>query len=134
MNWIVLSVDDLRAVAAAGEIVDGAQAPVLAAAIADAVAAVRGAVAAGNVLDADPATVPGSLRGLTARTAVFGLLETLRAGLSAEQLAIRAADAWRLTQIRDERQRVEPADRSGGGSQTVVPGNGGHSREELRGI
>ncbi len=132
MNWITLGADDLRAVAA-GDFVDGAPTAFVAEAIAGTVALVRGAVAAGNALDANPATVPGSLRTLAARLAVYGLVERLGGGLTPEQRAARSADdAW-LRTLREEAQRVEPADRPGG-VQTVAPGNSGHGREELRGI
>ena len=151
MNWVLITVDDLRTVAP-GEIVAAAQALVVpgqpdavAAAIADAVATVRRAVAdGGNPLDAEPGAVPGSLRGLTARGAVFALRERMELALTADQRTTRAADAALLRRIGEERLRVEPADHplpvsvtsaeSVGVVETVAPGNAGHGREELRGI
>ena len=150
MNWVLITVDDLKAVAP-GELVAAAQAlvlpgqpdPVLAA-IADAVAAVRRAVGAGgNALDAEMAAVPGSLRGLTARTTIFALRERMELALTADQRTTRAADAETLQRISEQRIRVEAPDQptTGGGAagfigpvETVAPGNAGHGREELRGI
>ena len=143
MNWLTITNDDLKAVALS-EIIDAAQTLIspgqpdpAARAIADAVLTVRRAVAAGNVLDTDPTTVPGSLRALTARAAAFALLERMEIDLTADQRATRAADTARLVRIGEERQRVEPADHPStvdGAVETVVRGNTGHSREDLRGI
>ena len=143
MNWIVLTVDDLKAVAL-GDVVDAARALVAvgqpdpaAAALADTVLVVRAAVATGNALDANAGSVPGSLRALTARTAAFALFERVQIELNVDQRATRAADLARLERIREERQRVEAADQPlpiPGGVETVVGGNSGHGREELRGI
>ena len=149
MNWLTITIDDLKAVAASATI-DTAQTLVtpeqtdpVAAAIENAVAAVRAAVASGNALDTDPNTVPRSLRALTARSAVFALLERMGMALSIDQRATRLADEERLTRLSAEQQRVEPADQpdlSGhtptnrADVETVAPGNTGHGREELRGI
>ena len=147
MNWVAITVDDLKAVAFGG-IVDGAQAAAVGAhdpaaeAIADAVATVRGAISTGNVLDADVTTVPRSLRALTARSAVFALMERVQMDLSVDQRATRQADLWRLQRIGEQQQRFEQADAPAGTGEmqpgpsveTVAPGNRGHSREELRGI
>lgn len=141
MNWVSITSDDLKAVAPGG-LVDASATPgqpdPVAAAIADAVATVRRAVSTGNVLDTDPATVPGSLRGLAARTAVFALLERAELALTADQRTTRAADAETLRRIGEERLGVEPADHPASGGmgivETVAPGNCGQGREELRGI
>ena len=147
MNWVAITVDDLKAVAFGG-IIDAAQAAAVGAndpvaeAVADAVAVVRGAISAGNVLDADASKVPRSLRSLTARAAVFALMERVQMELSVDQRATRQADGLRLQRIGEQRQRFERADvpagsgemQPGPGGETVVPGNRGHSREELRGI
>ena len=149
MNWLTITIDDLKAVALS-ETIDAAQTLVtpgqtnpVAVAIADAVSAVRAAVAVGNVLDADPGTVPRSLRALTARFAVFALLERAEIALNADQKVTRLADAALLARIGADRQRVEPADQpdatggtptSVGGTETVAPGHFGNGRRELRGI
>ncbi len=149
MNWISITIDDLKAVAL-GQIIAAAQGLVMpgqadpvAAAIADAVATVRSAVGVGNVLDVNPAAVPGSLRALTARTAVFALLERMEIELTTDQRTTRAADTARLGRIRDGRQRFEPADHPDGSGETpatagivetVAEGNRGHGRDALRGI
>ena len=147
MNWVAITIDDLKAVAFGG-IIDAARAAAtgandpVAEAIADAVAAVRGAISAGNVLDADSATVPRSLRSLTARSAVFALMERVQMDLSVDQRGTRQADLLRLQRIGEQGQRFEQADvpagaaemQPGPGGETVAPGNHGHSREELRGI
>ncbi len=147
MNWVTITVDDLKAVAFGG-IIDAAQAAAtgandpVAEAIADAVAVVRGTISAGNVLDVDPAKVPRSLRSLAARTAVFALMERVQLDLSIDQRATRQADLLRLQRIGEQQQRFEQADAPAGaaemqpgpGGETVAPGNRGHSREELRGL
>ena len=149
MNWLTITIDDLRAVALS-KIIDTArtlivpgQADPVAIAIADAVASVRAAIATGNTLDADPATVPRSLRALTARRAVYALLERAEIALTDDQRATRLADAAQLARIGEEGPRVEPADQpdptgatptNRGSVETVVRGNAGHGREELRGI
>ena len=149
MNWLTITIDDLKAVAP-GEIIDTAQTLVtpgqtdpVAAAIADAVATVRAAVASGNALDIDPGAVPLSLRALTARCAVFALLERQGIALTVDQRTTRLADAARIVRIGEEKQRLEPADQPDGSGQTpttgamaetVARGNAGHGREELRGI
>ena len=149
MNWLTISIDDLRAVAL-GEIIDTAQrlvvpgqADPVVAVIANAVATVRAAVATGNALDTEATTVPRSLQALTARNAAFALLERIEVPLTADQRNTRAADVALLTRVRDEQLRVEPADHPDGSGEsptntvsveTVVRGNAGHGREELRGI
>ncbi len=145
MNWISLTIDDLKAVAlgdaidAARALAPGANDPA-AEAIADAVAAVRGAISTGNVLDADPATVPRSLRSLAARTAAFALLERVQIELNADQRATRQADAARLARVASQRERFESADVPAGSAEmqvgadidTITDGNRGNGREELR--
>lgn len=147
MNWVAITIDDLKAVAFGG-IIDAAQAAAVGAhdpvveAVADAVSTVRGAISAGNVLDADPAKVPRSLRSLAARSAVFALMERVQMDLSVDQRGTRQADLLRLQRIGEQRQRFEQPDvpagaaemQPGPGGETVAPGNRGHSREELRGI
>ena len=147
MNWVSITVDDLKAVAFGG-IVDAAQATAVGAndpvaeAIADAVATVRGAISTGNVLDVDVSKVPRSLRSLAARSAVFALMERVQMDLSVDQRATRQADLRRLQRIGEQQQRFEQADvpagaaemQPGPGGETIAPGNRGHSREELRGI
>ena len=112
MNWLTITIDDLKAVVPS-ETIDTAQTLVtpgqtdpVAVAIADAVAAVRAAVASGNALDTDPGTVPRSLRALTARQAAFALLERQGTALTPDQRTTRAADAAWMARIREERQRL----------------------------
>ena len=147
MNWIAITVDDLKAVAFGG-FIDAARAAAVGAndpvaeAIADAVAGIRGAISTGNVLDVDVTTVPRSLRSLTARTAAFALMDRVQLDLSVDQRATRQADLLRLQRIGEQQQRFEQADVPAGAGEmqpgpsveTVSPGNRGNSREELRGI
>ena len=147
MNWIPLTIDDLKAVAFGG-IIDAAQATAagandpVAEAIADAVATVRGAISTGNTLDADPTTVPRSLRPLAARTAVFALMERVQFDLNADQRTTRQADLTRLGLITSQKQRFEQADHPAGSAEmqpgemidTIAEGNSGNSRAELRGL
>ena len=147
MNWTSLTIDDLKAVAL-GDAIDAARALAPGAndpateAIADATAAVRGAISTGNVLDADPAAVPRSLRSLTARTAAFALMERVQIELNADQRATRQADTARLARISSQRERFEAADtpagsaemQAGGDIDTVAEGNAGNGRGELRGL
>ena len=149
MNWLTITIDDLKAVALS-EIIDTAQTLVtpwqtspVTVAIADAVSAVRAAVATGNRLDVNAAAVPGSLRALTARLAVCALLERAEVALNDDQRAAHLADAAWLASIRDERQRVEPADQpdptgatptSTSSTETITPGHRGNGRGELRGL
>ena len=146
-NWISLTIDDLKAVAFGG-IIDAARASAagandpVAEAIADAVATVRGAISTGNALDADPTTVPRSLRPLTSRIAVFALMERVQIDLNTDQRATRAADLARLVRIGDQKQRFEQADHPAGSAEmqvgatveTVAEGNAGNGRQELRGL
>ena len=146
-NWTILTVDDLKAVAFGG-IIDAAQASAagandpVAEAIADAVATVRAAISTGNVLDANTAAVPRSLRPLAARTAVFALMERVQIELNTDQRATRVADQARLQSIGEQTQRFELADQPAGSAEmqpgatieTVAEGNRGSSREELRGL
>ena len=149
MNWLTITVDDLKAVVLS-EIIDTAQtlitpgqADPVASAIEDAVVEVRAIVAAGNALNADPATVPRSLRALTARRAVFALLERAEIALTTDQRNTQLVDAALLARLRADRQRVEPADQpdptgqtptDSGGVETLARGNTGNGREDLRGI
>ena len=147
MNWTPLTIDDLKAVAlgdaidAARALAPGANDPA-AEAIADAVAAVRGAISTGNVLDANTATVPRSLRSLAARTAAFALMERVQIELNADQRATRQADAARLARINGQSERFESADTPAGSAEmqtgadidTIADGNAGNGRAELRGL
>ena len=143
MNWSIVTEEDLRGTVP-GEVLSAVralavpgQADPVAGALAEAVRVTRAAVAAGNALEHDFATVPGSLRGLTARLAGFALTERLQIELTADQRVTRAADTARLERLRAGRERVEAADRplqTGGGVVTVAPGDQGNGRGELRGI
>ena len=147
-NWTALTIDDLKAVAFGG-IIDAAQASAagandpVAEAIADAVATVRGAISTGNVLDQDPTTIPRSLRPLAARTAVFALMERVQFDLNASTSAPRVRPTWRGSpSSAAQQQRFEQADHPDGSAEmqtgstidTVVEGNTGNNRRELRGL
>ena len=145
-NWTALTIDDLKAVAFGG-LIDSARALAAGAndpvneAIADATAAVRGAISTGNTLDRDPAKIPRSLRSLASRAAVFALMERVQFDLNTDQRATRQADLARLACIGDQRQRFEQADdpagsaeMQSGGIDTIADGNAGNNREELRGL
>jgi hypothetical protein len=147
MNWTLITSDDLKANAYGG-LVDAAQALAAGAndpvgeAIADAVSTVRGAIATGNQLDTNAGKVPNSLRSLTARLAVFALMERLQVELNVDQRATRQGDQARLNRISEQRIRFETPDTAGGaaemqagaGIETVARGNWGNDRKELRGI
>lgn len=115
MNWTTITADDLKA-SGLGFVIDKAQTastggvdPVTEE-IANAIARVRRAVAGGNPLDADTAKVPGSLKGLTARMAIFALMERLRLPLSADQRDTRKADQSDLLRIADRKVLLEAPD------------------------
>ena len=73
---------------------------------------------------------------------MFALMERVGMDLGVDQRATRQADLLRLQRIGEQKQRFEQADvpagagemQPGPGVETVVPGNRGHGREELRGI
>lgn len=126
-RWITITEDTLKA-EGYGEIIDEARVQAVGDAdpvtekIADAVARVRRAVSTGNVLDADPATVPASLRDLTARYAIFALMDRLQLALSQDQRDTRKADRGELNRISDEKIKVERPDHAEGESTIVETG------------
>ena len=69
-------------------------------------------------------------------------MERVQIDLNADQRATRVADQARLQRIGDQKQRFEQADHPAGNAEmqpgatidTVAEGNGGNSREELRGL
>jgi len=132
-NWTAITVDSLKAaghgaiITAAQTASIGGQDPV-AEAIADAVARVRGACSTGNAMDADPAKVPNSVKGLTIRIALFALLERINYPLSEDQRDTRRNDYSFLLRINDDRLKFEQPDvaagsaemQEGGGEMDIV--------------
>ena len=117
-NWTSITADDLKA-AGHGQIMDRAKTvavgtvdPVVEE-IANAVARVRRAVAAGNPVDADVTKVPGSLKALTVRMAIFALMERIRLSLSDDQKKSREFDNSDLLRIADRKGLVEAPDNIG---------------------
>lgn len=114
-NWTSISADDLKA-AGLGYVVDrartaatGTEDPVDQE-IANAVARIRRAVASGNPVDSDTAKVPGSLKGVAVRMALYALMERLRLPLSEDQRDTRKADHSDLLRIADRKVLVEAPD------------------------
>lgn len=114
-NWTSITADDLKATGL-GFVLDKARTAStgstdpLEEEIANAVARVRRAVASGNPLDSDVTKVPGSLKGVTMRLAVFALMERLRFPLSDDQRDTRKADHSDLLRIADRKVLVESPD------------------------
>ena len=114
-RWIRIFDDHLKA-AGHGAIVDRARTQAVGGldpvdeTIADAVARVRRAVSAGNVLDAETAAVPASLKGVAVRLALFGLMERIGLALSEDQRDTRRDDISDLKRIADNRTKVETPD------------------------
>ncbi len=114
-RWTAITEDHLRA-AGHGNIIDSAREqnpgsidPV-AEAIADSTARVRRAVAPGNKLDVDTTKIPGSLKGVTVRLALFGLCELIRFALSDDQKETKRNDVDDLKRIADNKMKVEQPD------------------------
>jgi hypothetical protein len=116
MNWTSITLDDLKATGLAwvvekaqdvstGTVDPGEEA------IAMAVARVRRSVAGGNPLDADTTKVPGSLKSLTVRMALFALMERLNLPLSEDQRDTRKNDNSDLLRIADRKVLVEALER-----------------------
>lgn len=114
-RWTSISADDLKA-AGLGFVVDKARTSAVggvdpcAEEITNAVARVRRAVGGGNPLDADGTKVPGSLKGVTVRLALFALMERIRMPLTEDQRETRKADNSDLLRIADRKVLVEAAD------------------------
>lgn len=115
MNWTSISADDLKA-AGLGFVVDRARTTAVGGAdpveeeIANAVARVRRAVGGGNPLDYDGTKVPGSLKGVTVRLALFALMERIRLPLTEDQRETRKSDYSDLLRIADRKVLVEAPD------------------------
>lgn len=115
MNWTTITTDDLKA-SGLGFLVDKARTASTGAVdplteeIANAVARVRRAVASGNPLDSDVTKVPGSLKGVAIRIALYALMERLRMPLSDDQRETRKADNSDLLRIADRKVLVEAPD------------------------
>jgi hypothetical protein len=115
MNWTTITLEDLKAtgmahvVEKAQDVSTGTVDPA-AEAIAQSVARVRRAVASGNPVDADPDKVPMSLKALTARMAMYALMERLFFPLSDDQRDSRKNDNSDLLRIADRKVLVEAPD------------------------
>jgi hypothetical protein len=115
MNWTTITLDDLKAsglawvVEKAQDVSTGAVDPAEEE-IANAVSRVRRSVASGNPLDIDTAKIPGSLKGLTVRMALFALMERLRIPLSDDQRDTRKNDNSDLLRIADRKVLLEAPD------------------------
>lgn len=114
-RWFSLDTDSLKA-AGHGALVDrartlntGATDPVDEA-IANAVARIRRAVAPGNVLDADPAKIPGSFKGVAEKLAIYDLMERIGMGLSEDQKAKLRDINSDLNRTADNKLKIELAD------------------------
>lgn len=78
-------------------------------AIDNAVARVQRAISTGNVLDADPAKIPGSLRGVAEKLAIYDLME--RIGMPDSYWMQPRKDILSdLNRIADNKTKVELAD------------------------
>lgn len=115
MNWTTITADDLKA-SGLGFAIDRAQTTAtggvdpVAEEMANAIARVRRAVASGNPLDSTTAKVPGSLKGVTIRIALFALMERIRMPLSEDQRETRKSDYSDLLRIADRKVLVELPD------------------------
>jgi hypothetical protein len=114
-NWTPITIDNLKA-AGYGFIVDQARTKATGGidpateAIADVVSKIRGACSAGNQLDADPAKVPNSLKGMTVRMAFFALMERLQLPLNEDQRDTKRNDNSYLLRINDNKIHFETPD------------------------
>lgn len=113
-RWHTLTTDFLKATAH-GDLIDRARTlavgtvdPV-AEALANATARVRRAIAPGNILDLDPAKIPGSLKGAAEKLAIYDLME--RIGLPDSYWAGPRKDILSdLNRLADNKTKVELAD------------------------
>jgi hypothetical protein len=125
-NWTTITIDSLKA-AGHGTIVDTAQTAgagsvdPIAESIADAISRVRSACSAGNQLDVDPTKVPNSLKGLTIRIALFGLMERIGYALTEDQRDTRRNDNSWLLRINDNETRFEKPDNAAADSAEQTP-------------
>jgi len=125
-NWTSITIDSLKA-AGHGAIVNAAETAGVGAvdpvgeSIAEAVARVRAACSAGNQLDADPTTVPNSVRGLAIRMALFALMERIGLPLGEDQRETRRTDQDYLLRISADRLRFEQPDNAAGNAE-MQPG------------
>jgi hypothetical protein len=114
-NYTAIVADDLKA-AGHGAIVDRARTMAVGetdpvdAEIANAVARVRRAVSAANVLDIDTTKVPMSLKGLVVRMVLFALMERIGLPLTEDQRDSRKFDQSDLNRLTDRKIIVEAPD------------------------
>jgi hypothetical protein len=121
-NWTSITIDALKA-AGHSAIISAAQTagvggvdPV-AESIADAVSRVRAACSAGNQMDADPTTVPNSVKGLTIRIALFALMDRIGFPLGEDQRDTRRTDNSYLLRISADKLRFEIPDHADGNAE-----------------
>lgn len=112
--WSIITTDALKA-AGHGSLIDAARSRAVGGvdpvdeAIANAVARVRRAVAPGNVLDADASKVPGSLKGVAEKLAIYDLME--RIGMDGSYWKDGRKELLSdLNRIADNKTKVELAD------------------------
>jgi hypothetical protein len=125
-NWTSITIDSLKAAGHAA-IIGAAQTagiggvdPV-AESIADAVSRVRAACSAGNQMDANPAAVPNSVKGLTIRIALYALMDRIGYSLSEDQRDTRRIDNSYLLRISADKLRFELPDNAAGNAE-MQPG------------
>ncbi len=148
MNWVTITLDDLKATGH-GDIIDVAQTtaagttdPVVEA-IADAIAKIRGAISVGNALDADTTKIPRSLKSLGERIALFALMERIQLALNDDQRDTKRNDQSYLNRVIDSKIRFETPDspagngemQSAGGIETISgTDRTNYTREGLNGL
>lgn len=114
-RWTTITADHLKA-AGYGTIITRAQTLSVGSidpvdeAIANAVARVLRAIAPGNVLDADPAKIPGSFKGVAEKLALYDLMERIGLPLSPAQEQVLRDITSDLNRTADNRTKVELAD------------------------
>lgn len=126
-NWTHITEDDVRS-AGHGLIIDKARSTAagstdpLLDAIGRVTARVRGAVASGNAMDADPAKVPNSLAGDAISLVFYRLCRRIGWVLSEDQQKDEAAINRRLNQIQADRIAVEQPDTPAGQAEMQTTG------------
>jgi len=132
MRWTTITEDDLKA-AGHGTLIDRARDQAVGDVdpvpedIANAIARVRRAVSAGNPLDSDATKVPGSLKDVTVRRALFALMRRIRFPLSEDDRKIREEDSQDLQQLAEKKVLVEAPDDT---DATLAPQNRGSWNSE----
>lgn len=114
-RWFTLTTDHLKA-AGHGAIVDRARTLAVGGidpvdeAIANAIARVQRAIAPGNVLDADPAKIPASFKGVAEKLAIYDLMERIGLPRSSDQEQNTRDITSDLNRTADHKLKVELPD------------------------